>query len=341
MRILLPLIAFGLFLSSANAAQEEQETAEIANEEPSWWMDRVGRWKTSTELDWTMGSDNPQFIYLKSESNSIMILNDQYLLTRSVTNGLESLVIEGFREDLKRFWALSIDSNRTPFTYVDGNEDEAFHITTYPDMVLKDPFGAYSRRENFTEDNVFQSRGFLRENQFMTVTATRKSNKAKDCLKLIEKSPKKPRRINESSDKRDQAENYTEEHNFLAKLVGDFKSSDKSLFMTSRRICSGRFLFVSVRDKNQKNELHSIYILGVDSTRSVFQMMKVNSETKSPTYYEGLIREDGNSLSLKARGGKSDESAPEEYLWILNDDKDLEQHIMKGEVNEIIIFNRG
>tara|TARA_B110000881_G_C18517867_1_gene485920 strand:+ start:302 stop:673 length:372 start_codon:yes stop_codon:yes gene_type:complete len=94
--------------SSVNAAQEEQEDAELINEEPSWWLDRVGRWKTSTALDWTIGSDNPQFVYRQSESHSIMILNDQYLLTRTITDGLEALVIEGFREDVKQFWALSM-----------------------------------------------------------------------------------------------------------------------------------------------------------------------------------------------------------------------------------------
>jgi hypothetical protein len=337
---LLLLIACGLLTSSVNAAQEEQEDAELINEEPSWWLDRVGRWKTSTALDWTIGSDNPQFVYRQSESHSIMILNDQYLLTRTITDGLEALVIEGFREDIKQFWALSIDSNRTPFTYVSGNEDEAFYTTAYPDMVLTDPVGVYTRRENFIEKNVFQSKGFLREKQFMTTTATQKSNKAKDCLKLFEKSPKKPRRVNESSDKNDQAENYIKEHDFLVKLVGDFKSSDKSLFMTSRRICSGRFLFISIRDKKQKDELRSIYILGVDSTRAVFQMMKVDSETKSPTYYEGLIREDGTSLSFKSLNGEEDGNAAEECLWILNDDKELEQHILKGEVKEIISFSK-
>jgi hypothetical protein len=337
---LLLLIACGLLTSSVNAAQEEQEDAELINEEPSWWLDRVGRWKTSTALDWTIGSDNPQFVYRQSESHSIMILNDQYLLTRTITDGLEALVIEGFREDIKQFWALSIDSNRTPFTYVSGNEDEAFYTTAYPDMVLTDPVGVYTRRENFIEKNVFQSKGFLREKQFMTTTATQKSNKAKDCLKLFEKSPKKPRRVNESSDKNDQAENYIKEHDFLVKLVGDFKSSDKSLFMTSRRICSGRFLFISIRDKKQKDELRSIYILGVDSTRAVFQMMKVDSETKSPTYYEGLIREDGTSLSFKSLNGEEDGNAAEECLWILNDDKELEQHILKDGVKEIISFSK-
>ena len=322
-----------LFAQEATPAPEEDNTVQT-NEEPSWWMNRVGRWKAATELDWTMGSQNPQYIHLNSESNSMMILNEKYLLTRSVTNGLESLAIEGFRKDNNQFWALSIDSNRTPFTYVSGNEDEGFHTTLHPDMVLKDPFGVYYRRENFLEKNIFESKGYFREKHFMTITSTKRSSKPKDCLKVIEKSPKKPRRINKATDKKDQAENYTTEHDFLAKLVGNFKSDDKSLSMTSRLICSGRFLFISMRNKKEKDELLSIYILGVDSTRTVFQMLKVESEAKSPTLYEGTLKEEEASLYFEVKDGD------EVQTWVLSDDETIDWHIIEDEVDNLIRFNK-
>ncbi len=340
----MPKLLFPIFLvflsSSGHAAQEETNDAALVEQSTSWWLNRVGKWKVKTELDWTMGSDNPQFIHLSSESHSTMVLNDQYLLTRTITDGLESLSLEGFRDDSKEFWALSIDSKRTPFTYVSGNEDESFHTTPHPDMVLEDPFNIYSRRENFIEQDVFQSRGYFRKKQFMTITATRKSNKAQDFLNIVEKSPTKLRRVNKSNQNIDPAENYIEEHDFLEKLVGNFKSSDKSLYMTSRRICSGRFLFVSIRDKKQKNNAISVSIIGVDSTRAVFQMLTVDSEKRSPTYYEGSIGADGMSLALKEVGGKSDKLPAIEFTWILNLAKGLELHTSQGESVEVITFNK-
>ena len=318
MQILIPLLAFIFLQSSAvgleNYYAQEQEKSEAPHEKP-WWLDRSGKWDITTELDWTMGSFNPQIITMTGKADTTTFFEEKYLLTYSIVGEIENITIEGYNEKDKDFWAISLDSNRTPFTYVSGKENEGGTR-----MKLKDPFNVYSREEYFLNEDTFKSIGYMRENEFMEITQIRKKGKPKNNLESILKGPKKPKRVNKIKSKPDAAENYADEHEFMQILVGDFKTKDKQKVISARRVCGGRFIIASITEEKEKEDvLKTLLLIGFDNSRKVFQMWNINNED-SPAYLEGTYIESIKTLSFK---NPFQESEDEEEIQFIFEKKKL------------------
>ena len=270
------------------------------------------RWRgkldyTFGRVDPLTGEKGPKFISLQGESTSQMILGEQFLLTRTLTQGKKTpeYQIRGYRSDLKQYFVIVMEGLRTPFSYRSGKEEKG-------ERTLKDPSGYVTEVTRFdADDQSSESEIFLGEAKtpFLTLSSEPKKGRAANLWADLMAARPIPKVVNTSDDRDDPAENYSPEHQLFHKFAGDMTAeSEEILPRAGRIICDGRFLaLVNVSDIKKKS-ISSLTLIGFDSTRGAFQMFVLHDKSPNPEYYEGDF--DGVTLTFRnpfAGEGKADQ----------------------------------
>jgi hypothetical protein len=304
----------------------------------------VGDFRWVTKLDMTFGrSPRPMFIEFTGKGENQMILDEQFLLSRSIQSNdkdKESVSVTGFRTDSNNYFMLTLDFNRTPFGWYEG-------ITEWDgSRVLKDPSDHVLIRTVWEKSGISTTTYSLGDALFLETTAKsgRRANRSKvNPLKTLLGGSIKPKKINLKADKKDPAENFSEEHLLLQRLAGDFDldSEDGTREeVTSRLICQGRFLISASMETHEDGEVsESLAFLGFDSSKKVFQMFRFNPGVSYPRYWTGVWYEDvgtlngtlsledplapGASIEIRFKGDGG-------YSWVQTSDLDVEDKTEKA-----------
>ncbi|OUU22112.1 MAG: hypothetical protein CBC13_08055 [Planctomycetia bacterium TMED53] len=301
------------FHQSADEKDDKKEEKPSTTEEHLRLAGETGNYRWRGKLDYTMGrvdpltgEKGPKFIQLLGESTSQMILGDQFLLTRTLTQGKKSAEyqIHGYRSDLKQFFVIGLEELRTPFAYRSGTEKEG-------ERILKDPSGYVTQVTRFDlRSKTSESEVYLGEvkTPFLTLSSEPKKGREINLLSRLIASKPIPKVFNQSDERDDPAENYSQEHLLLHKFAGDMIADSEEVEPRAGRIiCDGRFLAsLSLSDIKEK-KVSSLTLIGFDSSRSAFQMFVIRADSPNPEYYEGDF--DGVTLTFRnpfAGEGKAD-----------------------------------
>ena len=300
-------------LPSLGAQDDASEKPQIS-EQHQRLTQETGRFRWKGKLDYTMGrvdpltgEKGPKFISLQGESTSQMILGQQFLLTRTLTQGKKSAEyqLRGYRSDLQQFFVITMEELRTPFGYRSGKEERG-------ERVLKDPTGYVTEVTRFEEKSrTSESEIFLGESKtpFLTISTEPKKGKVANLLNDLLASKPIPKVVNTSDKRDDRAENFSEEHLLLNKFAGDMVAESEEVSPRAGRvICDGRFLALSQLSDAREKRVTGLTLIGFDSARGAFQMFAFQENSPNPEYYEGDF--DGVTLTFRnpfAGEGKADQ----------------------------------
>ena len=296
-----------------DSGEEDQQRSSLTDQH-SRLAKEAGHYRWNGQLDYTLGGvdpltgeKGPKFIQLLGESTSQMILGDQFLLTRGMTQGKKSAEyqLQGYRTDLQQYFLIGMEELRTPFAYRSGTEEDG-------ERVLKGPFGYVIQKTRFdVSKKTSESEIYLGESKipFLTLNAEPKKGKEVNLLAELIAAKPIPKVFNLSDQRSDPAENYSEEHQLLHKFAGDMiADSEEVLPRAGRIICDGRFLASLSLMDGRKRSVSSITLIGFDSSREAFHMFVIHTESPNPEYYEGDF--DGVTLTFRnpfAGEGKADQ----------------------------------
>ena len=251
-------------------------------------------------------------IDLQGTADLQMILDGQFLLSRGLQGGNESVTIIGVTGgDDDEYFRFSLDGGQTGFMYAQGGlQEDGSRVLTHPGGERGPD---YAFRTTF-EDNGGFTTSFLvgpQQAEFLNVTHTRTRRQPIDVLETMLSSPVTPTYVNRSANSPDPGANFSPEHLVLQEFAGDFEAEGGAGEVRSRMICQGRFLISELSVDGDD----VVVLTGFDSAKKRFGQIVLDPKTPGYRLLEGTQQADG-TIVLAASDGRGG------LAWTLTRHKD-------------------